>query len=566
MQLSGNGHIISSNTMCVNVTNINIKDFKSSIKIIMNSQVVVQKYMTMYYASGHKNTCGYLNQITIEYEHLVTAINNIRLVIDNSLSWFMLHNMVHNLIKIVNYIINLLPDIPDGETYLQYTNRKLQMKIFQMNIPNEISNLKILGMIINKMIYIKDNQNAMTFDDSIVVIEEFYIYPFWYKFNTGLNRFRDLIDLFKCTFLASHDYVNFLKPFGMLTGAVNNMYSKTQGSYASTKKTFDLVNENKSIELLQYMWNQGEIGIGSKAVSLTLPRINIANWIKIIYESSHIECLILANSLPFEIPSDNIIDPVINKTINQTNINIILHMHGGGFVSGSPHTHEVYLRKWAINTNTVIFSVNYSKSPNVQFPVALDECYHIYKILVDGHVFGFIPNKIILAGDSAGGNLAMTTTIKAIKDNIRIPDGLILAYPAIDCDKSITLSRYLFSYDVLLSYNLLLLCANAYLLDGIDPKNELISPLYVSDDVLSKFPNDIFIHSAGYCPLLDDSVKFVERLKKNNKSVQHWLYELPHGFWNMCYIIPQVNDIIEQTCEQINCILLKNSDESSNFL
>lgn len=67
---------------------------------------------------------------------------------------------------------------------------------------------------------------------------------------------------------------------------------------------------------------------------------------------------------------------------------IILHFHGGGFVSGNAATHEVYLREWAKETSAIVFSVDYTLAPEAQYPLALDECFYIYRWLLEGNPMG----------------------------------------------------------------------------------------------------------------------------------------------------------------------------------
>jgi acetyl esterase/lipase len=115
---------------------------------------------------------------------------------------------------------------------------------------------------------------------------------------------------------------------------------------------------------------------------------------------------------------------------------ILLHFHGGGFISGSPSTHETYLREWAKETGAIIFSVDYTKSPEKTFPHAVEECYFFYKwLLQEENVFKIRPSQFVVAGDSAGGNLALAVLFKAMQANLRMPDALFLFYPAVDVSK-----------------------------------------------------------------------------------------------------------------------------------
>jgi hormone-sensitive lipase len=110
---------------------------------------------------------------------------------------------------------------------------------------------------------------------------------------------------------------------------------------------------------------------------------------------------------------------------------VIIHFHGGGFVAMSTRSHQIYLRKWARHTNTVIFTVEYRLAPQYKYPAGLDDAWQAYYWLItEGEKqLGVKMKYVILAGDSAGGNLALAVTLRCIRTQFRIPDGLLLAYP-----------------------------------------------------------------------------------------------------------------------------------------
>ena len=563
MELSNNNEINDMKLLNSN----EIIDMDKLINNIYAFKLVLTKYYENYNENGHHLTPKLIQELQIEYDKVFITLKNMPGEINNKeVIWMIIYKIINKQTEIIKRYVLLLPIITLNDAFHDYLNRKIKIKSFQHNIPLEINNIKTINVALTNLIHIDTNKHLLTIEEAMNIIESVYICPFWYNFSNELSNFRDLIELFKSSYIKSHNYSMLFKPIIMANGAMSNLYNRTYGSNISVNETFKSMKENENIELLQHMWNQGEHGIGYGLVSLVLPKVNVVEWIKILvtinkikkyeFQCNEMECLLIANGiLPFAIPNNKCFDIRNKININkESNINVILHFHGGGFVSGSPHTHQPYLRKWALDTNSIIISVNYTKSPKVKFPVALNECYYIYKLLIKGKLFGFEPNKIILIGDSAGGNLVLSVTYKAIMENLRIPNGLLLAYPALDCDKTVTLSRYLFSYDILLSYNLLLICGNAYLPENSDCKNPFLSPLYATDEIIKKLPNNIYIISASYCPLLDDATNFVNKLNRNNKPFNHHIFDLPHGFLNFNNIIPSVNEIIMQCSDHINSI------------
>lgn len=87
-------------------------------------------------------------------------------------------------------------------------------------------------------------------------------------------------------------------------------------------------------------------------------------------------------------------------------------MHGGGFVALSSRSMQVYTRRWARDLKIPVFSVDYRMPPEHRFPTAPMDCLKVYKFLINKiHLYYNIrPKKIIIAGDSAGGNLAFSLT------------------------------------------------------------------------------------------------------------------------------------------------------------
>lgn len=235
---------------------------------------------------------------------------------------------------------------------------------------------------------------------------------------------------------------------------------------------------------------------------------------------------------------------------------VVLHFHGGGFVSGSPSSHESYLRTWANTTNAIVFSVDYSLGPDYKFPIAFHECFFFYEwITSPNNALGLRPRKIILTGDSAGGNLAVAVALKAAEVGIRKPDGLVVAYPALNCTKVATPSRLVFGNDVLVPYYFLEVCLDGYVDTGASQGDHFLSPNLAPDELIAQLPDDLVFMAAGYDPLLDDTVHFLRRLDKLNKSYVFEVYECPHGFWNFDAILLEAERAMYRAGNMIRCMI-----------
>ena len=137
---------------------------------------------------------------------------------------------------------------------------------------------------------------------------------------------------------------------------------------------------------------------------------------------------------------------------------IILDIPGGGFVAMNPRCHDDKLMAWAAKTGLPVVSIDYKKAPEYPWPYALNECYDTYYsiMLSRGRLIGLsgetVP-KIVIAGDSAGGNLAVATVLMMLQSSpsfdfsdrrenrkLNLPEALILVYPALDLNMSVWLT------------------------------------------------------------------------------------------------------------------------------
>uniref|UniRef100_A0A8C9W0Z6 Hormone-sensitive lipase n=1 Tax=Scleropages formosus TaxID=113540 RepID=A0A8C9W0Z6_SCLFO len=150
---------------------------------------------------------------------------------------------------------------------------------------------------------------------------------------------------------------------------------------------------------------------------------------------------------------------------------LLVHFHGGGFVAQTSKSHEPYLRSWSQDLAVPILSVDYSLAPEAPFPRALEECFYAYCwALKNCHLLGWTGERVCLAGDSAGGNLCVTVSMRAASHGMRIPDGIVAAYPATLLTAYASPSRLLTLMDPLLPLSVLSRCLSAYA--GTEPQAE----------------------------------------------------------------------------------------------
>ena len=126
---------------------------------------------------------------------------------------------------------------------------------------------------------------------------------------------------------------------------------------------------------------------------------------------------------------------------------VVLDVPGGGFVAMTPRNSEDKLLSWAGRLKVPIISVDYKKAPEYAYPYALHECYDVYHSIIatNGRCMGLegkVRPRILVTGESAGGNLAVGMTLMILQsamaqgwrreDVLPAPDGLVLGYPALN--------------------------------------------------------------------------------------------------------------------------------------
>lgn len=159
-------------------------------------------------------------------------------------------------------------------------------------------------------------------------------------------------------------------------------------------------------------------------------------------------------------------------------------MHGGGFIALSSRLMQTYTRRWARKLRIPVFSIDYRMPPEHPFPTATNDCLRVYEFLLN-HIHKYMnvhPKKIILAGDSAGGNLTFSLCAAIMKKNLPSPYGLYAAYPALDLRQYFSPAKLCAFTDPLLRPSMLMLCLKEYTKgDEETQNNPIASPLLLTE-------------------------------------------------------------------------------------
>ncbi|CAD5216034.1 unnamed protein product [Bursaphelenchus okinawaensis] len=152
------------------------------------------------------------------------------------------------------------------------------------------------------------------------------------------------------------------------------------------------------------------------------------------------------------------------RTVCPASPNLVVHCHGGGYVATTSKSHETYLRSWAKDLGCPLVSIEYSLSPEFPFPRPTEEVLYAFAWMLNNpEKVGWTGKKIVFCGDSAGGNLIVSTSLKLIElGTKKRPDGLVPIYTPFLFQYLPSPSRVLSFMDPLLHMGVVIRCAAAY--------------------------------------------------------------------------------------------------------
>ena len=125
------------------------------------------------------------------------------------------------------------------------------------------------------------------------------------------------------------------------------------------------------------------------------------------------------------------------KPKNSKTRRAVYAIHGGGFVFPHAPYHIDLAKEYALRLDAKVFLIDYRVAPKYQYPVALDDCFEGLEFLLNNQErLGIDTDHLMIGGDSAGGYLAITTTLKMHEKYGRVPRGNFLMYPACDAERN----------------------------------------------------------------------------------------------------------------------------------
>ena len=206
---------------------------------------------------------------------------------------------------------------------------------------------------------------------------------------------------------------------------------------------------------------------------------------------------------------------------------VILYCHGGGYTSGSFRYARSITNKLANSTSMDVISFDYRLAPENPYPAALEDALNVWDHLMQ---YGYGARDIILAGDSAGGNLALTLALKLKEQNRLLPRGLVLLSPWVDFTMSGKSHKEKVDVDPILTEEYLRRSIQWFAGD-MDVKDPYLSPVYAD---FTGFP-PTYIQVGTNEILLSDSHKLQRQMQKYHVPVKMEYYP---GMWHVFQMSP----------------------------
>jgi acetyl esterase len=217
----------------------------------------------------------------------------------------------------------------------------------------------------------------------------------------------------------------------------------------------------------------------------------------------------------------------------------LVFFHGGGWVIGNLDSHDVVCRKLADEGQLIVISIDYRLAPEHKFPAAVDDVIAATKwIAGNAGQLGIDASRLVIGGDSAGGNLAAVVAIAARDGNGPAIAGQVLIYPAVDFAMTHP-SHSEPETSILLTHSAIKWFSSHYLNAPTDGNDWRASPARTT--TLAGLP-PAYVLTAGADPLRDEGDEYAERLKQAGVAVtyRHFPGQF-HGFFTMGKLLPQAN-------------------------
>lgn len=211
---------------------------------------------------------------------------------------------------------------------------------------------------------------------------------------------------------------------------------------------------------------------------------------------------------------------------------VVLYLHGGGYVIGSPRSHRHLAAAIASAAAASALLLDYRLAPEHPYPAAVDDATAAYRWLLDQ---GIAPEHVVIAGDSAGGGLTVATLLALREARVPLPAGGVCISPWVDLTCSGESYRTKAGVDPIVRQAGVAEMAQAYL-GSASPRTPLASPLFAD---LRGLP-PLLIHVGSDEVLLDDAVQLAARAKAAGVETTIEVWERMIHVWH--WFLPMLDE------------------------
>lgn len=221
----------------------------------------------------------------------------------------------------------------------------------------------------------------------------------------------------------------------------------------------------------------------------------------------------------------------------------ILYFHGGGFVAGGLDSHEMACRRLATLSSLPVLAATYRLAPEHPLPAAHEDALSILaQIAQQGPTWGLAPDRVIIAGDSAGANLALATALDAPPDGPRVA-GVLMFYPVVSFVRQFP-GRARLGRDYLLTERSIQTFTAMALPDPARRGDARFN--FLGRGPMGHCP-PVLLLTAGFDPLGDEGQALATRLSADGVAVTHrHCPSLIHAFIHMTGVTPAIQPLLSE--------------------
>lgn len=222
----------------------------------------------------------------------------------------------------------------------------------------------------------------------------------------------------------------------------------------------------------------------------------------------------------------------------------LLYLHGGGYTIGSINTHRALVSRLSSATGLRGLAVDYRLAPEHPFPAAVDDATAAYRWLLGQ---GVSPDRVVVAGDSAGGGLTVATLVALRDAGAPLPAAGVCLSPWVDMEGAGDSMATCAALDPMVQRDGLLKMAAAYLGEA-HPRTPLASPLHAD---LRELP-PLLIHVGTRETLLDDATRLAERARAAGVAAELETWdEMIHVWHAFSPLLPEADQAVARIGEWV---------------